>query len=274
MPHKLNPDYIRQIIAKDELRGEEVLYLTNFLFNVSMSNDSLMVDGKWVDSTAADRHSQDRFNYRGWTKIGKLYCRKCWASLIGVPREIIRRNWCESCSGQLYPEDDAWLDKRGFELYREQVTQFMGLAVRKGPQLMEGRENLSPNGRTREGYHKDHIYSVRDAFENGIPPFVVSAPPNIRMIEGKPNLSKGRKSDCTLEEMLAKYDAFLQVHPEWPGTAQQFYLRQETWVRTAYRVRLLRHDAVVREFGGIDTTTAKVALSRCASVLRSGRLAV
>ncbi len=50
------------------------------------------------------------------------------------------------------------------------------------------------------------------------------------MIDGKPNLSKGRKSDCTLEEMLAKYDTFLQVHPEWPDVAEQFYLRQETSV--------------------------------------------
>ena len=65
---------------------------------------------------------------------------------------------------------------RGFELYRELVTRYMGLAVRKYRQLMESCEHLLPDGRMRQGYHKDHIFSVRDGFENDIAPFVVSAP--------------------------------------------------------------------------------------------------
>ena len=82
----------------------------------------------------------------------------------------------------------------------------------------------------REGYHKDHIYSVRDSFESDISPIVISAPPNLRMIDGKPNLSKGRKSGCDLKETLARYAAFLQANAEWPDAAEQCYLRQPTFV--------------------------------------------
>ena len=74
---------------------------------------------------------REQTDYHGWTKEGKLYCRRCWASLAGTPREQMRRNWCEGCNAELYPDDDAWLDMRGFELFRELVKLYMGLAVRK-----------------------------------------------------------------------------------------------------------------------------------------------
>ena len=50
------------------------------------------------------------------------------------------------------------------------------------------------------------------------------------MIPGKPNQSKGRRSNRTLEEMLTKYNAFLRANPDWPKVAEEFYLRQETFI--------------------------------------------
>jgi hypothetical protein len=231
MTRKLNPGYIRRIMAKDELRGMEVVYLTGSAFNVSQSDDRLPAESRCVGRTSAGGYRcQIWSDYHGWTKEGKLYCGKCRAPLVGVPREIIRRNWCEACGAQLYPEDDSWLDMRGFDLYRERATIYLGLAVRKYRHLLEGCERLLPNGRMQQGDHKDHIYSVRDGFENDVPPFVISGPPNIRVIHGGPNQSKGRKSDRTLGEMLARYDVFLRANPEWPELAEQLYLRQETFV--------------------------------------------
>lgn len=231
MSGNLNPDYVRCLMAKAELRGMEVVYLTGLAFNVAITDERLPAKIKYVGTTSkGDSLHQEQSDYHGWTKEGKLYCRRCWTSLAGIPREIMRRNWCEACGAALYPEDDAWLDMRGFDLYRELVKLYTGLAVRKYLQSIEGCENRLPNGRMREGYHKDHIYSVRDGFEDDISPFAVSAPPNLRMIQGKPNLSKGRRSDCTLKEMPAKYYAFLQVHPEWPALTEQLYLQQETFI--------------------------------------------
>lgn len=231
MPRKLNPAYMRRVMAQDELRGMEAVYLTGLAFNVSTTDERLLAQSKCIGTTSKGGVMvQIQTGYHGWTKEGTLYCNKCWASLVGIPREIMRRNWCETCSAPLYPDDDAWLDMRGFDLYRELVKLYMAIAVRKYLQSIMGCEHLLPNGRMREGYHKDHIYSVRDGFENDIPAFTISAPPNLRMIEGKPNLSKGRKSACTLEEVLAGYNAFLQVNPEWPEVADKSYLRQETFV--------------------------------------------
>jgi hypothetical protein len=122
------------------------------------------------------------------------------------------------------------LDARGFELYRDWVKQFTTLATRKYLQFVEGAEHFLPNERMREGYHKDHIFSVRDGFENDVPEHVISCPPNICMIQGKSNLAKGRKSNCTLGELLAKYDAFLQKTPEWPEVITRLYEQQQTFI--------------------------------------------
>ena len=195
MPRKLNPVYIRRIMAKDVLRGMEVVYLTGYIFNVATTDERLPSQCKCIGiNKSGGQLLQIQTDYHGWTTEGKLYCRKCWACLVGMPRDIIRRNWCEGCNAKLYPDDDVWLDSRGFELYRYAVKLYMGLAVRNYLQFIEGRRHVLPNGFMQEGYHKDHIYSVRDGFENDISPLVISAPPNIRTIEGKPNLSKGRKS--------------------------------------------------------------------------------
>ena len=133
-------------MARDVLRGMEVVYLTGHIFNVSTRDERQPAESICIDATSRSCLLQIKDDYRGWTKEGKLYCRRCWAALVGIPREIMRRNWCESCSAKLYPEDDSWLDMRGFELYRELVTRYMGLAVRKYRQLMEGCEHLLPDG--------------------------------------------------------------------------------------------------------------------------------
>ena len=151
---KLNPDYVRRIMAQDELRGMEVVYLTGYIFNVSTTDERLPAKSKSIGTTSKGGVMvQIQTDYHGWTKEGRLYCRKCWASLGNVPREVMRRNWCETCNVKLYPDDDTWLDMRGFELYRELAKLHMGLAVRKYLQFIGGCEHLSPNGRMREGYH-------------------------------------------------------------------------------------------------------------------------
>ena len=39
MSRKLNPDYMRRIMARDVLRGMEVVYLTGHIFNVSTRDE-------------------------------------------------------------------------------------------------------------------------------------------------------------------------------------------------------------------------------------------
>jgi hypothetical protein len=54
-------------------------------------------------------------------------------------------------------------------------------------------------------YHLDHIYSVKDAFENNIPIEVVSPWTNLRIIESSINILKRARSDKTLEQLFEDF---------------------------------------------------------------------
>lgn len=56
----------------------------------------------------------------------------------------------------------------------------------------------------RKTYHVDHMYSVFDAWVNGVTESVVNHPVNLRIVEAKKNTSKGAKSLFTLEELYEK----------------------------------------------------------------------
>ena len=231
MPRQLNPDYIRRTMAKESLTGLAVVFLTGEQFGVSVCDESLMTDDGWVDDDAPDRYDRDRLNYKGWSEPGKLYCATCWTPVLGVPRDILAANWCRTCNSQLYPADDEdRLDSLGYEIYRDRVTRYMQIAVRHFAGQIPGNEHLRPNGGVAHGYHKDHIYSVRDAFENDVIEHVVSSPPNLRVLPSRKNVSKGRKSGCTLEELLGSYNSFVAVHDEWVDLIRQSDEKQQTFI--------------------------------------------
>ena len=56
-------------------------------------------------------------------------------------------------------------------------------------------------------YHVDHKLSVFDAWKAGLPEEVVNHPMNLQIVEYKTNLSKGRKSSITVEELLESIKA-------------------------------------------------------------------
>lgn len=49
----------------------------------------------------------------------------------------------------------------------------------------------------------DHIYSIKDGYDNGIPVFSISYPTNLRLVTVEENMAKGSKSLCTLSEFYA-----------------------------------------------------------------------
>lgn len=59
--------------------------------------------------------------------------------------------------------------------------------------------------RGRKDYHLDHIYSVKDGFDNNIPVEVISCPINLQMIYYKDNHTKSKRSDMSKEELYDKY---------------------------------------------------------------------
>lgn len=54
------------------------------------------------------------------------------------------------------------------------------------------------------GVSRDHLYTVKDGFDNKIDPTVIRHPANCSLIRNEKNQSKGRKSSITLEELLER----------------------------------------------------------------------
>jgi hypothetical protein len=56
-------------------------------------------------------------------------------------------------------------------------------------------------GNNLDGVSRDHIYSIRDGFDNGIEPKLIAHPANCKLILQKQNSSKHKRSDITIEEL-------------------------------------------------------------------------
>ena len=69
---------------------------------------------------------------------------------------------------------------------------------------------INPNDviRGRGQYHLDHIFSIKDGFDNDISVGVLAHPMNLQMISEFDNLSKGSRSDLTINELYDKIDDY------------------------------------------------------------------
>ncbi len=216
MARTLNSQYMRRVMAKDVLAGIEAVFLTGEHFGVSVRNKSLLGEDGWIDDDAPRRYHSDTYNYRGWSEHGQLYCVSCWQPIEGIPREIVTGNSCPYCSVQFFPPDDEdRLDRYGNYIYREHVKRYTQVAVRHFRALIKGNEHIEIHCGVKDGYHKDHVYSVRAGFENDVDPAVIASPINIQVIQAAKNIGKGRRCGQTLDQLEAAYDSFLSSNPQW-----------------------------------------------------------
>ncbi len=59
-------------------------------------------------------------------------------------------------------------------------------------------------GDNLNGVSRDHIVSVKYGYENGIDPKIISHPANCRLLRHNDNVSKNRRCDLKIEELIAK----------------------------------------------------------------------
>lgn len=59
-------------------------------------------------------------------------------------------------------------------------------------------------GNNLDGVSRDHIYSVRDGFDNDVDPSLISHPANCKLILQRQNSSKYKRSDITIVELKEK----------------------------------------------------------------------
>lgn len=230
MARTLNPTYLRQIIDSEHITGLAVVFLTGQRLGVSVSDDRLLTDRGWVDTDAPRRFAEGHLNYRGWSVLGALFCRSCWSLIRGIPRDIIKRNHCETCQRPFYSNEDPFLDMVGFEVYRDRCTRYSSIAARRFATLIEDGHHSKKNGGISAGFHKDHILSVRDGFEQDLPTQMISSPVNLRVVTAGKNLAKSRKSTQSRVELEARYCDFVTAHPEWLTLIEKSDANQPTFV--------------------------------------------
>lgn len=63
--------------------------------------------------------------------------------------------------------------------------------------------------------HIDHKFSVREAYEKMIDPIIVAFPLNLRIITREENLSKGKKSCITEEELYNMFDKWIKTNQDY-----------------------------------------------------------
>lgn len=120
-----------------------------------------------------------------WCNLPKnKQCKYCYYESIRIPFEKIEEF-------NEYSKKVRYLTRSNYLRYKKIISGY------------ELKEVDSKN------YHIDHIYSISDGFLNKIDPGIISSYFNLRVIKKSDNLMKGRKSEISLDNLLEKYNYFL-----------------------------------------------------------------
>jgi len=98
-------------------------------------------------------------------------------------------------------------DRKNITLYGYEVDKLTNINYR----LHKNEINPNKLKRGRYAYHIDHIYSIRDGFDNGILPEIISSPINLQMLKWSENIAKSSTSHTTKEELFEAYNKFNQT---------------------------------------------------------------
>ena len=95
-------------------------------------------------------------------------------------------------------------DRKDVVLYKAEVMQLSNINYKKYFYL------INPSNLRREqfAFHLDHIFSVQDGFNNGVPPEIIANPVNLQMLWWSDNMSKNDTSYMTLKQLYDLYEQF------------------------------------------------------------------
>jgi len=97
-------------------------------------------------------------------------------------------------------------DRKNIKLYKDEVTQLTNI------NYIRYFYFINPNKLKREKnkYNLDHIYSVIDGFNNGVPPEVIASPINLQMLWYSDNIIKRGNSYISLTMLYSLHEQFLK----------------------------------------------------------------
>ena len=156
-------------------------YVNNYLNQYNFKLNSIEGDNKFakLNITCDNNHIFD-IKYTNFGK-NKCLCRYCYYDSIRIPFDEIEL----------------------FETYSKTVRSLTRFTFNKNKNIIDtdGLKELDS-----KNYHIDHIYSISDGFLNNIEPKVIASINNLRVIDKKENLKKGKKSNLTIEKLMDMYN--------------------------------------------------------------------
>jgi len=134
--------------------------------------------------------------------------------------------------------EESYLLKEGFDAYKQKVYKFTRETYRKH------KDKINPENHTRvlsgeKGYHLDHIISVRNSFDLGVPPEVCADYRNMRMVKWKDNNKKWKRSSLRIPEPYYPYvnntsDEFIKIMNNSVKTDFNAYVDFSKFMLTLY----------------------------------------
>jgi hypothetical protein len=128
-------------------------------------------------------------------KKDKTYCSKSCATKYN-PKTVLRRQVQRSLRSELTNYRAACQFKFSVKNYPDEFN--LSLIETHGWYKAKNR------GNNLNGISRDHIVSVRYGFDNNIDPLIISHPANCRLLRHNDNVSKGIKSDMSLDELIER----------------------------------------------------------------------
>ena len=96
--------------------------------------------------------------------------------------------------------DEYLKTKPLFDKYKTKVKYYTGKTIKKFGKYID---NIDKVGRGENGYHIDHIVSIKECFTNNVDPKIAADSINLRAIPRNENLSKGADSLFTVDILVS-----------------------------------------------------------------------
>ena len=169
--------------------------------DVKKSKNQIIVSFNTV-SKIADKYRFRLNNIIGDNKYAKLQL-TCHNNhnFDMIYHSLRRGHGCKYCFYESIKIDIKDIEK--FEKYSKSIRYLTRSVFRRYVNLIDPNNLKSVDSKK---YHIDHIYSVFDGFKNNIDPKIISSHINLIVIKKSENLSKGKKSEMTKEELFERYN--------------------------------------------------------------------
>lgn len=146
---------------------------------------------------------------------------------------------CPHCKNEFYTNDDHQIccsricskryrdlkecvNKDKMSIYRNQCSFKFGISLYPDEFDFElikknGWYHAKNHGDNLNGVSRDHMYSVKEGFNNSVDPYIISHPANCQLMLHSDNESKHNKCSITLEELKKRVDFWNIKYGEYPN---------------------------------------------------------